>query len=158
MHAFFGAWTPTESFLPWRPLSRLFWSKYAEPVQYLADWCVVFTHSVDYLSGGRREATKNLTFLNAAHMVLRRLAESAAPHFELYPGRNVVLDEERTPAGLLASYALMFLWDLLEGRRALRCKNCDHYFVSDEYRAAYCSTRCRNTAQSKRYRAKKEVG
>jgi len=89
--------------------------------------------------------------------MLRCLAESAALQFEFYPGRVRILDEERTPAGLLASFALMFLWDLRDGRRALRCKNCSLYFVSDEYRAAYCSIRCRNTAQSRQYRAKKET-
>jgi hypothetical protein len=153
--AFFGALSPGETFTPWRPWSQAFWKMYGEPVQEIADWSITFTHCADALSRSR-EVEDHL--LHASHGVLSRLADSAAPRFRLYPTRSIVLDEERTPAGLLASYAQMLLWDFVEGRRALRCKNCKRYFVSDEYRAAYCSPRCRNTAQSRRYRAKKEVG
>jgi hypothetical protein len=158
MCTFFGAWSPTEAFTPCRPGSREFWLKYSEPVHQFADWCIVFLNAVDGLSRLGSRAAYDLDLVKAGHLVLNRLAESAAPRFELHPTRKIVLDEERVPAGLLASYALMFLWDVVGGRRALRCKNCDRYFVSDEHRAAYCSPRCRNTAQSRRYRSKKEAG
>ena len=122
-----------------------------------ADWCIVFFELCGWTEPVEEWSPRS-RFCQGWAPGARRLAESGAPRFELYPTRTVVLDEARVPASLLASYALMFLWDVVEGRRALRCKNCDHYFVSDEHHAAYCSKRCRNTEQSRRYRAKKEVG
>ena len=66
------------------------------------------------------------------------------------------LDDTRTSAGLLASYALMFLWDRKAGRRCLQCAHCNHYFVSNARQARYCTPRCRNTTHSQRHRAKKK--
>jgi len=153
--AFFGAWSPSQPFTPWRPGSSAFWKIYGEPADEFADWCIVFARTASFLSRSSGLANE-LDFLNASRLVLSRLSDSAVPYFAYYPERTIVLDEERTPAGLLASYALMLLWDLVEGRRTLVCMNCGRYFVSDERRAAYCAPRCRNTAQSRRYRAKKE--
>jgi hypothetical protein len=66
------------------------------------------------------------------------------------------LEQVTISPGLLSSYALMFLLDQVENRRALRCEVCVRYFVSDERRALYCSPRCRHTAQSRRYRLKRD--
>jgi hypothetical protein len=153
--AFFGG-SPSDPFTPWRPGSVGFWKIYGEPADEIGDWCTVFAHSASFLNRSSG-LTNEGDFLNASHLVLSGLAESSAPHFEFYPERSIVLDEVRSPAGLLASYALMLLWDLVEGRRVLRCVNCDRYFVSDEHRASYCSPRCRNTAQSRRYRETKKT-
>ena len=155
--AFFGAWNPTHTLTPWRPGSEMFWKVYGEPVHDFGEWCIVFTHCVNLLSLQSAERADKAGFITVAHRVLTRLAESAAPVFEFHPTRRIVLDEVRTPAGLLASYALMFLWDLTDGRRGLRCARCDRYLVSDDPRAAYCSQRCRNTAQNRRYRAQKKT-
>jgi hypothetical protein len=141
-------------FEPFRPGTSQFWKTYREPVPDFIDWCIVFANIADTLSRETKLAEEP-TFLKASAVVLSQLADScSAPSLQLYPERRLLLDEERRPAGLLASYALMLLWDLVEGRRVLSCTNCCRYFVSDEHRAAYCSPRCRNTAQSRRYRAK----
>ncbi len=152
---FFGG-SPGEPFTPWRPGSGAFWKIYREPADEIGDWCTVFAHSASFLSRSSG-LTNERDFLNASRLVLSKLAESAAPYYEYYPERSIILDEVRRPAGLLASYAQMLLWDLVEGRRVLRCVNCDRYFVSDEHRASYCSPRCRNTAQSRRYRESKKT-
>jgi hypothetical protein len=83
------------------------------------------------------------------------LSQAAAPSFEFSPlGRYI--EEDRKSAGLLASYALMFLWDLEVGRRIYPCQVCGRYFVSDDKRAKYCSRTHRLTASSRRYRATDE--
>ena len=142
-----------------RPNTREFWNCYGEPLDEFTYWCEMFARAVDYLSqweSGKANGDDSWHDVQRSHWLLSGLAQSAAHSFTFKPERNTV-DEARMSAGLLASYALMFLWDKMEGRRALRCSNCHRYFVSDEHRARYCSRRCRNTAQSRRYRAKKET-
>jgi hypothetical protein len=133
-----------------RPNSQQFWGQYGEPIQQFTHWVGIFVSLVDCVS-----QSKDTDAIRRAHSILNALAQSAAPSFRFNAKRNR-LDEERVPAGLLASYALMFLWDSMEKRRALRCENCDSYFVSNDPRARYCSPRCRNTAQSRRYRLPKK--
>ena len=136
------------------PNTRQFWESYGEPVWAFVEWCEIFASAVDYLSGwsGGKIDDQSRAVLQS-HCALSGLAQTTAPSFRFNPERNTV-DEERVSPGLLASYALMFLWDRVEGRRALRCQNCSSYFISNEHRARYCSPRCRNTAQSRRYRSK----
>jgi hypothetical protein len=138
------------------PKTRNFWECYGEPVRQFTRWAENFALAVDYLSrwsGGARNADESRA-VEDSYWALGGLAQSAAPWFRFHVERNTI-DEARVSAGLLASYALMFLWDRMEGRRALRCQNCNAYFVSNEPRARYCQERCRNTAQTRRHRAKK---
>jgi hypothetical protein len=139
------------------PNSPEFWKYYGEPVEALDEWCQMFTNAVNGMSRFREglpaPSPKDVEL--ASFRMLSALAQSAAPTFTLDLDRGT-LSEHRFSAGLLASFALMFLWDWREGRRALQCHNCQRFFVSDELRAMYCSPRCRNTAQSRRYRSKKE--
>jgi len=150
---FFDARNRSDHFAPWRPGSRAFWSVYSEPVQDIAKWCTVFTKATYWLS----QPNSDTEFLTTSFKIIRNLAESVTPSFRLYPARKAVLDEERISPGLLASFALMFAWDHVEGRRVIQCKRCDRHFVSDDHRAAYCSPRCRSTAQRRRYRAKRAM-
>ena len=139
------------------PNTPEFWQSYGEPLREFTTWCEMFAEAVKYLGqweGGNQEPEPGTAAyaVRSAHWVLSGLAQSAAPSFSFNPEKNR-LEEQRVSAGLLASYALMFLWDRMAGRLALRCQNCQQYFVSNEQRAKYCSPRCRNTAQSRRYRA-----
>lgn len=144
-----------------------FWRTYGEPIHEFTHWCEMFTLSAGYLSKWKIDK-EELGIINRelqpsqyaatltaqqSHRALGGLAQSAAPAFQFDLLKDT-LDEERVSAGLLASYALMFLWDRADGRRTVSCRNCQRYFVSDEYRARYCSPRCRNTAQSRRYRSR----
>ena len=145
-----------ESFAPPKPITANFWKAYCEPTRDLCRWCENFALSVDYLSGwgGGRGSDSEQGKAEQAHWFLVGLSQSAAPTFRFHAGRNSI-DEVRVSAGLLSSYALMFLWDRMDSRRALRCGVCDRYFVTDEQRAEYCSPRCRNTAQKRRFRARR---
>jgi hypothetical protein len=119
----------------------------------------LFEICVDRVSGdgaSEERFPKNFT-RSVAIGILDRWAQACAVSFRVSEatGRS---EEVRASAGLLASYALMFLWDHADGRRALRCENCSRYFVSNEVRAEYCSPRCRNTASVRRRRRSKAVG
>jgi hypothetical protein len=165
---FFPSETPEttgQSFVPPRPGLKDFWANYGEPVELFILWCNLFVQAVDSISGGlvqtsgsQKEESAKLIASQIdrlrSHLLLFELAQAVAPTFRVNYVTNVV-DESRKSAGLLASYALMFLWDHMAGRRAIRCKSCQHYFVSNEQRAGYCSPRCRNTAQSRRSRVKR---
>ncbi len=136
-----------DTLIPPLPLSDEFWRLYREPVREIRRYCYHFGRAVDYLRRWNDEVSTDKQHPNVkrASMLLRDLAQ------------NVVLndfDDTRTSAGLLASYALMFLWDRMEGRRCLQCDACDHYFVSNDRRARYCSPRCRTRTQSRRHREK----
>jgi hypothetical protein len=142
-----------------RPHSREFWLEYGEPVDHIAAWAETFARSVRYVSqrvGERRERGTQVIDVIEAQCILSSLAEGVTPTFVFSPETDD-LNERRLASGLLASYALMFLWDRIDGRGALQCQNCGEFFVSDEPRAQYCSPRCRNTAQSRRYRLKKVI-
>lgn len=129
-----------------------FFRCYGEPLEEFVHWCWIFGSCVTYMSQTVRKADDALADFEAFDM-LSGLAESAGPAF-LFDKAKKSVSEVRLSAGLFASYALMFLWDQMEGRRALRCENCDSYFISDDRRARYCSPRCRNTVQKRRSRAK----
>jgi hypothetical protein len=155
----FGMYFPEEDhFAPPCPNSGEFWARYGEPVEGFTRWCRLFATSVDCLSQaeGGHKSDEDVRAIEQSFWALSGLAHSVAPAFRLIQGGGRV-DEARVSAGLLASYALMFLWDRMEGRRAIRCQNCDSRFISNDSRALYCSRRCRNTAQSKRSRSKKKI-
>jgi hypothetical protein len=147
-------------FTPPCPNEPGFWAEYGEPVQQFTLWCRLFTRAVEHLSRWEADLKANdlaweTIAVDRAFRTLSGLAQSAAPAFRFNRGRNA-LEEARDSAGLLGSYALMFLWDLMEGRRVMSCQNCGRYFVSNDHRALYCRVSCRNTAQSRRSRAKKK--
>lgn len=148
-----------EHFQPPPPNSRQFWDCYGEPVHEFVRWCETFAEAATQISnwevGGFLE-NDAAGRVRQAHSALSGLAQGAAPCFRFNLEQNT-LEERRISAGLLASYALMFIWDRMDGRRALVCENCGGYFVTNDLRALYCSAKCRNTSQKRRSRAKPSV-
>jgi hypothetical protein len=59
-----------------------------------------------------------------------------------------------TYPSLLSAMAEMFFLDIMARRRALRCGACGKIFVSNDARSAYCSTTCRHTAHTRRFRVR----
>jgi hypothetical protein len=146
------SWAEGASFAPPKPSTSAFWDSYGEPVWEFRKPCGAFVSAVDAIGHGKGRGSKDQRA--RAFAFLRVLAETVAPSFRRND-RTGEVTEERVSPGLLASYALMFLMDLEVGRRCRRCGACGRYFVSNEHRARYCSPTCRNTAQSRRYRARK---
>jgi hypothetical protein len=147
------------AFIPPRPGTAEFWTHYRESHIQVYLSTQRFMEAVDALAKFDGEAdpgAPTIADAGAAHYTLSALAEIAAPAFRFSPEIGRV-EEVRESPGLLATYALMFMWDRIERRRILRCQNCDCYFVSNEHRARYCTPTCRNTAQSRRYRSRAEA-
>ena len=143
-----------DPFMPSQPATAAFWETYGEPVWEFASHCEWFGAAVDALSdwsgtrGSRRAAARDDAFA-----LLRGVAQGVALSFRR-DARSGTVTEEIVSPGLLASYAFMVLQDLRAGRRCRHCQTCQRYFVTNERRSRYCSPRCRNTAQSRRHRAK----
>ncbi|HWQ52101.1 MAG TPA: hypothetical protein VN442_00350 [Bryobacteraceae bacterium] len=152
-------------FQPPCPWSNRFWETYCEPVEEFERWCSRFSMFVEtsQMPTAELESVKlpdlserallQIDSFIGSNETLALLADAVSPSFRFNLERNTV-DEERVSAGLLASYALMFLWDRIERRHTVQCGNCRYYFVSDLEVAGYCSPRCRNTAQKRRSRGK----
>jgi hypothetical protein len=66
---------------------------------------------------------------------------------------NGSVNPRRVAPSLLASFADMFVQDLVYGRRVLPCTCCGTLFVSSAYQARYCSVTCRLREQKRRLRA-----
>jgi hypothetical protein len=128
------------------PGTSQFRTAYRETTEEILRYAHLFEKSVATLCA--QEDYFNPEFASG---ILNSLAIAAAPSFKFSPSRQE-LEEVRFSPGLLASYALMFLWDRVSGRRVLKCENCTQYFVSDERKARYCTPKCRNTAQARRSR------
>lgn len=145
--------TKPEPFSPPCPGTREFAEAYCEPLQEFVWWVDAFLWTALAVSQWDGEGDKAVCDFNEQrHWFMATLAQSAAPSFALRRSRTL---EVRQSAGLLASFALMFLWDRTDKRRALECAVCGKHFISDEFRAAYCSEKCRNTASKRRARARK---
>jgi len=132
------------------PGTPKFFEVYGEPVHAIAYWAEEFEAVVSQLNTTQHDQ-RTMELLG----YLAELAGAAAPTFRVR--RNGQVEEVRISAGLLASYALMVLWDFQAGRRIVPCHNCGRYLVSRDPRSGYCSVTCRNTAQSRRYREKKRA-
>ncbi len=138
------------------PLDEQFWVAYSEPISTMRSEVAGFARAVGEMTAWEAdpEELKSNIDVYFSFWHLRDLAQDAAPTF-LFRSTSNRLEEVRQSPALLVSFALMVLWDRQNGRRALRCNTCQRHFVSNEHRAKYCSPTCRNTASSRRYRAKK---
>jgi hypothetical protein len=127
-----------KAFTPPQPGSREFWKHYRESLAQFYVSTRRFTEAVDALANFENELVSSPPIINdahSAHYELSALAEIAAPAFR-FNSEHRRVEEVRKSPGLLPTYALMFMWDRMEGRRALPCQNCDRYFMSDDKRGA----------------------
>jgi hypothetical protein len=144
------------------PLSEEFWKKYQEPLWAWVRAARVFCKAVEFVSqvatarhSGEPAPAQLEHNARKGLWVLNSLANSESHYYEF--GASA-LNQSWSSASLLSAMAEMFFLDILAGRRALRCSTCQRIFVSNDPRARYCSRKCRNTAQTRRYRSKLAVG
>ena len=135
-----------------KPNTREFWEQYGEKARDIARWASEFSNAVRIVSEGIRRTTKTdkeKVHFHQAIGWLETLARGVGVAFRLDLGAR--LYPKHDSSGLLASFAWMFLWDVCEDRRLLTCERCGLPFVSNEFRAKYCSPRCRASVQSQRH-------
>ena len=127
-------------FSPWHggdPDTDDYWRRYGEP---LREFVAVATYFRD-------------TFLGPDLAGLNALVSKISPKLIRAGDRGFrqVWDSE----SLLSSLAMMGLLDLTKGHTPRRCDTCEGLFLASRPKAIYCSSTCRDTAQKRRYRAKK---
>ena len=151
---FFSANPPSGQFP--QPLSDDFWTVYQEPIATWVRVAAMFSEAIELVSRyaidryvGKEWFDDELDRVNTSLWRLNSLAAAESHQYEF--GRTA-LKREWASASLLSAMAEMFLQDILARRRAFRCKMCQRIFVSNDPRSCYCSVRCRNTAQTNRYR------
>jgi hypothetical protein len=161
-----------------KPLTEEFWAAYREPVQdfmwqakHMSDALVALsTIPIDvYLAYQERadpeeevaiclpdgswtiDSRGNDFFRGKSH--LNDLTATVAPVLQAAKvGTQAAMSERWVFRSLLASLAMMAHRDLVSGARLHVCTHCGSPFPSINPRAAYCSVRCRNTAQKRRQR------
>jgi hypothetical protein len=140
------------------PYSQEFWELYAEPMSEFWRAARLFTGAVQHLgasakpiAGGARASTETEALARAQAVdVLNLLRKDVS---------QVLLDEdgglrqEWVSPSLLASFAEMFVLDLMAGRRSRYCECCGLPFIWESYQARYCSTACRLRQQKRNLRA-----
>jgi hypothetical protein len=152
---FFPAVTPNErdTFAYPQIASDRFWTAYAEPVDQFLNAAFQIRDAVTGLAGvreletmGDEDALVVKRGIDRFNAMLRQATLAVIP-------TDKGIQRRWVPKSLIAAFALMITEDLeLEHGRALRCENCGRPFVGLSYQATYCSTKCRKTAQMRRYR------
>jgi predicted RNA-binding Zn ribbon-like protein len=149
-------WEEREQYHYPPPLSPGFWKLYTEPIhefilaaRELRDAVIVLGQCKD----GRSEAAK----ASDATQRLAALSGGVSPIILVRQGKKLPrLSEHWVSTSLIGSLAMMAHLDQIGRHRVLRCANppCSHLFVTSAYQAEYCSIKCREAAQKRRYRAR----
>jgi hypothetical protein len=135
------------------PLSDAFWRAYAEPVEDVVKAAVQLRKALALLKDATEAGSQDLGRIRRGMDILHALTRTVRP--TLVPSDGV-LRQEWLSTSLLGTLAMMALLDLTEQRRIRTCATCGEVFVTKAKEGAYCSVRCRETAQKRRYRAKKK--
>jgi hypothetical protein len=132
------------------PYSDEFCSQYAEPLGLFCEAAILlvgairqFGRKIPLTSEAREARSEAMYTLN----VLRKPIDSVLDFDE---NDQPIL--RWTSPSLLASFAEMFVQDLLYGRALLLCLECNGPFFSDAYQALYCSKPCCLRYQKRRLR------
>jgi hypothetical protein len=141
-----------DSFAYPQPYTVEFCRLYGEP---LFDFCNAATLLVGAMShlGFKQPEVKGDQKLarEQANDTINLLRRPVASTTELEEDGS--LKPHRVSPSLIASFADMFVEDLLFGRTIVQCSCCGTLFVSSNYQAHYCSVLCRLREQKRRLRA-----
>ncbi len=139
-----------ETFQYPRPGEPRFWKLYAEPLGDFLGSAFILRDALEKLGHNGDDAD-----LREGQALLNALVEGVS--MAIVPTDHGFTQRWVAPS-LLASFAMMALQDLTEGKRVLTCENCGALFLSDAWQARYCKARCRLTALQREYRRRKREG
>ena len=132
-----------------RPLSEEFWKGYGEPVWKFIRGAAAFQQAV--LNVGARKIATRQEGLRNLH------ALAGAVRVTVEPGPKGTYRQRWASPSLLATYALMFLQDLVGGHHVRQCKACHQVYAAAAYQSKYCSARCRQRLEKRRHRERKRA-
>jgi hypothetical protein len=134
------------------PLTKEFWSQYAEPVgDFLHAASIVrdvvhgLTEFDETLSPREREAK-----LDQALRTLHELLAPVSPTLSSSPYR--AFQQQWVSPSLLGAFAMMLMHDMDGNHQIRRCLACNTPIVSKAYQRRYCSKRCRDRLRMRRFR------
>jgi hypothetical protein len=139
------------------PYSQAFWELYAEPVSEFWRGARLFAGCVEHLGPPVKLGTKEKLGSEES----RRLARAQAVHTlnllrkdvnQVLVDENDGLRQQWVSPSLLASFAEMFIQDVVTGARAQYCECCGKLFITQAYQAVYCSQPCRLRQQKRNLR------
>ena len=141
------------------PLQDKFWALYAEPVHEFIEVAHVLRDAALTLGQWKDRRFEGKEFkleVQASAHWLAILSGTVSP--VIAARKDGKLTEHWVSTSLLAALAMMAHLDLTGRHRVIRCANlnCGHLFVQAAYQAEYCSLKCREAAQKRRYRARKK--
>jgi hypothetical protein len=147
-----------ESFQYPFPGEPRFRNLYAEPVADFLDAALVLRDALAGLNRiesyrGRPDVdpkAEDMGAIAGGVTLLNALAEPVSVMIE--PVDDGTYRKRWVAPSLLASFAMMALQDLTQGRHVLVCASCGRLIVRDVRTTQYCSSRCRKTSQMQRYR------
>lgn len=130
-----------------------FWKEYGEPFHVFGRWATRFLEAAQILMAADLSLCANDQQFAPHHALvfMNSLATTGSASFEVELDSARIHRVHHSPA-LLVSFAEMFLRDMELGRRLTSCATCTGFFVAAGVEVRYCSNRCRNTMQRRRFR------
>ena len=129
-----------------KPLSPDFWELYGEPIIRFKSTLKIFAGALERLAGSENSGSFGpVQYLNFLASGVSPTLESTTEGWKY---------RWESPA-LISTYAVMAVMHFATGRRPVRCEHCSRLFISRSPEAKYCSDRCRNTEEMRRYRHRK---
>ncbi|HPO13714.1 MAG TPA: hypothetical protein PLI09_09730 [Candidatus Hydrogenedentes bacterium] len=129
------------------PLTGRFWACYREPLTEVFRAVLVLYDAVASVLGGEN-AQGGCAKLNGL------LGETSV---RLRPSEDGKFELSYSFPSLLACLACMAALDLEGQRRIFSCPECQKLFTSNAYQSSYCSTRCRNRANTREFRLRQKA-
>jgi len=140
------------------PYSLAFQELYAEPISEFWRGVRLFAGCVEHLGPPVKSSSTKALESKESRILSRAQTVGALNLLRKYVGQVLVdeddgLRQQRVSPSLLASFAEMFIQDVVAGTRAQYCECCKTLFVSQAYQAVYCSRACRLRQQKRNLRA-----
>jgi hypothetical protein len=140
-----------------QPGSGEFWLQYAEPVNEFLRAANLLRDALDGLktpASAKKTSEAEHQRRKRGKFLLDALVFQVSATTELKDDGSLGL--QWVSPSLLGSIAMMAMLDLTESR-LIRCVVCDTLFPTHSPKAKYCTARCRNTAQKRAHRKKKQA-
>jgi hypothetical protein len=150
--------TEWETFAYPQPQTAEFWHLYAEPVPAFLEGALALYQALDRLQRLKPVSQMTPADWGVVRPGMDTLNALVAPvRTALLATHDGAWRQEWLAPSLLASFSMMALEDLSEHRRIRSCETCGVLFTSAAYQARYCSARCRQTAQKRGYRKRRNA-
>jgi hypothetical protein len=134
---------------PEPPGGESFWRQYGEPVSDFVDAALALRRLSEAIASWDRSTNASISPFLDEHS--DGLLSPVSPILRVREGR---LQLSWRSASLLGALAMMYAWDVAEGREYRHCANasCGKSFTPEKRSQLYCEPNCANTAQKRRQR------